>query len=110
MAEFWVILSQTLRSYFQLIRPQIEVVFNQKLLRIIKFISSLMGPANGSKSRYSTDHVFKVFIHDFEFIKNSVLRTALRVVLHGASDPWRHLAPKKCAHGHSQAKCERSLQ
>ena len=28
----------------------------------------------------------------------------------GAGDPWRHLAPKKCAHGQSQAKCERSLQ
>ena len=25
-------------------------------------------------------------------------------------DPVGHLGPKKCAHGHSQAKCERSLQ
>ena len=32
-----------------------------------------------------------------------------RAPLHSTTNPWRHLAPKKCAHGQSQDKCERSL-
>ena len=39
-----------------------------------------------------------------------ILHTALLAVLHGIRVPWRHLVPKKFAHGQSQAKCERSLQ
>ena len=56
MAAFWVILSQTLRSYFQLIRPQIEAIFNRKLLRIIKFICILMGRFELQKSPDPTQH------------------------------------------------------
>ena len=38
-----------------------------------------------------------------------IQHTPLLTVLHGIRVPWRHLVPKKFAHGHSQNKSEKSL-